>query len=135
MIATVLYAALLGFVGEPQSKRPLTDVVRITSLDTANGQFAVTRTVLVVVPFVHEIETEQDGKTVKVLEIAGSEVEREVVEEYTIKHWRLTDKKGKEFDWAQAKGKTVVMYGSNQLPDKTLLQLLSKDALILYGRD
>ena len=134
MIATVLYAALLGFVGEPSSKRPLVDVVRITAVDTATGRFAVTRTVLVTAPFVHEIEVERNGKTVKVLEVAGSETEQEVVEDYTIKYWRLTDKKGKEFDLAQAKGKTVVMYGSNQLPDKTLLQLLAKDAIILYGR-
>lgn len=136
VLVTLLTAALMcGFVTGPQSKRPLTDVVRVTSVDVANGRFAITRTVLVVVPFVHEIEVVRDGKTVKVLEFAGGETEQEVVEEYTIKYWRLTDKKGKELDWARAKGKTVVMYGSNQLPDKTLLQLLAKDTLILYGRD
>jgi hypothetical protein len=137
MFALLAGSLLLGGVvpPSPSPTRPRADVVRIADVDVTKGRLTVVRTVLVVEPLVHDVEVERDGRKVKVREEAGVEVEREVAEDYAIKYWRLADRRGKEFDWRQAKGKVVLLYRDNQLPDRATLQLLSKDALVLYGRD
>ena len=134
-----MYAMLMicqFFAGDaPRPTGPLTETVTISEVDLAQGRFSIVRTQLEIVTLFMEVEVERDGNPVKVLQKVSSEQRRQITEGYTIKHWRLVDKRGKEFDWSQAKGKVVIRHGDNQLPDQSVLQLLSNEAWILYGRD
>src|SRR5262245_28440489 len=127
---TLLAGSLLfgGAVGPtPRPTRPQSEVVRINDVDVAKERFTFVRTALVLAPLVRDIEVERDGRKVKVREEAGVEVEREVTEKHSLKQWRLADRRGKEFDWSRAKGKTVLLYRDNELPGRAVLELLSKD--------
>src|SRR5262245_1359273 len=134
-----MYAMLMicmFFAGDaPRPTGPLTETVTISDVDLAQGRFSIVRTQLEIATRFLETEVERDGKPEQVLQKVGVEERRLITEEYTIKYWRLVDKRGKEFDWSQAKGKVVIRHGDNQLPDRSVLQLLSNKALILYGRD
>jgi hypothetical protein len=114
--------------------RPVTEVVRIVEVDLTKGRATVARTALVTEPPVRDVDA-GGGRKGTVREKAGAEAERAVGDEFEIKQWRLADRRGKEVDWAQAKGKVVMLHRDRQLPDRAVLQMLSEDALILYRRD
>ncbi|QEL19955.1 hypothetical protein [Limnoglobus roseus] len=124
------YAVLFCYSPPERLAGPLTEPVRITHVDIGTGQFTIARTLKFYVTRVVLVE-QNGGRMVKAR--VGTEDVREVSESYTVKHWRLTDKQGADFDWAKAKGKTVILFRSNRLPEKEVLALMAKKTVILYG--
>jgi hypothetical protein len=119
----------------PRPVGPYLEVVRIAKVDSANGTFTIVRTTLEYVSQFEDVDVPRDGRTVKERRLVTAAKDRESREEYTLKHWRLTNKRGAAADWEKTVGKAIVLHRSNQLPDNEVLKLLSKDAIILYGRD
>jgi hypothetical protein len=104
-------------------------------MDAANGRFTIVRTTQEFVTRFVDVDVPLDGRTVKERRKVTAAEDREITEQYTLKNWRLTDKRGAAADWEKTVGRVILLHRSNQLPDKEVLKLLSRDAIILYGRD
>jgi hypothetical protein len=114
---------------------PVLDFVRLSKVDETTGHFEIVRTVEEYVTRILEVEVERGSNTVwERKEVTGA-VDREITEGYTLKYWRLADKRGVETGWEKSAGKTVLLYRSNEMPGQEILRMLSGDAVILYGRN
>jgi hypothetical protein len=114
---------------------PVLDFVRLAEVDGAADKFTIVRTVMEYVTRLAEVDAEREGKTVRERREVTAAETREITEGYTLKYFRLTDRRGAAVEWGKAAGKVVLLHRSNQLPDQGILKMLSKDAIILYGRD
>lgn len=114
---------------------PVLDFVRLSKVDETTGHFEIVRTVEEYVTRIVEVEVERGGNTVRERKEVTGAVDREITEGYTLKYWRLADKRGVETGWEKSAGKTVLLYRSNEMPGQEILRMLSGDAVILYGRN